>query len=300
MRHQLTVTRGTQTRLMLCEEASRWQSTGAEPLTELKAPRSSSRLLGAEATRNMPPPIRDRHLQQALEAIARLEPQTSKPLPAARPGTAARPSPRARSSRGQRQLPGHRQPAGGRDGHLRAGARRCQRQSRGLTHGPPHHISTRLPSHPHRGRPHPADELTRLTTLPTPDKTEQTESHYGIPKGLKLRDEIARFFKIAQNLWHDFQPCAIARTSTPMTSRCANSWCRCCAMCSASPTLRQAPAWRSAGTTYNIGHAARGGRLPVVCGRSHQGLDDAANASASSTPRPTRPPQSRSCWRRKH
>ena len=37
----------------------------------------------------------------------------------------------------------------------------------------------------------PADELTRLTTLQAPDKTEQTEAHYRIPKGLKLRDEIA-------------------------------------------------------------------------------------------------------------
>ena len=52
----------------------------------------------------------------------------------------------------------------------------------------------------------PADELARLTTLQAPDKTEQTESHYGVPKGLKLRDEIARFWRIAQNLWADLQP----------------------------------------------------------------------------------------------
>lgn len=45
----------------------------------------------------------------------------------------------------------------------------------------------------------PADELARLTTLQAPDKTEQTEPHYGVPKGLKLRDEIARFWRIAQN-----------------------------------------------------------------------------------------------------
>lgn len=43
----------------------------------------------------------------------------------------------------------------------------------------------------------PADEMARLTTLQAPDKTEQTESHYGVPKGLKLRDEIARFWRIA-------------------------------------------------------------------------------------------------------
>ena len=50
----------------------------------------------------------------------------------------------------------------------------------------------------------PAEELSRLTTLATPEATEQTEAHYSIPRGLKLRDEIARSFKIAQNLWQDF------------------------------------------------------------------------------------------------
>ena len=50
----------------------------------------------------------------------------------------------------------------------------------------------------------PAEELSRLTTLATPEATEQTEAHYSIPRGLKLRDEIARSFKIAQSLWQDF------------------------------------------------------------------------------------------------
>lgn len=51
----------------------------------------------------------------------------------------------------------------------------------------------------------PADELARLTALQTPVETEQTDTHYGVPKGLKLRDEIARYWKIAQNLkpWAD-------------------------------------------------------------------------------------------------
>jgi hypothetical protein len=51
----------------------------------------------------------------------------------------------------------------------------------------------------------PAAELARLTTLQTPDQTEQTEGHYRIPKGLKLRDEVARYWKIGQSLWSDFQ-----------------------------------------------------------------------------------------------
>jgi hypothetical protein len=68
MRHQLTVTRGTQTRLMLCEEAVAVAVAGAAPLTVLKADQVRA-LLGTEAARNMPPPIRDRHLQQSLEAL---------------------------------------------------------------------------------------------------------------------------------------------------------------------------------------------------------------------------------------
>ena len=56
----------------------------------------------------------------------------------------------------------------------------------------------------------PAEELSRLTTLAAPEATEQTEAHYAIPRGLKLRDEIARSFKIAQNLWQDF---ALQRTT---------------------------------------------------------------------------------------
>jgi len=51
----------------------------------------------------------------------------------------------------------------------------------------------------------PADELSRLTTLADADKTEQSESHYRVPKGLKLRDEVGRYWKIALNLWVEFQ-----------------------------------------------------------------------------------------------
>ncbi len=37
------------------------------------------------------------------------------------------------------------------------------------------------------------------------DASEQAEADYGIPKGLKLRDEIGRYWKIAQPIWQDFQ-----------------------------------------------------------------------------------------------
>lgn len=72
LRHQLTVTRNTgvesQTRLMLCEETVAVSASGAEPLAELTLAQARH-LLGTEATRNMPPVIRDRHIQQALDTL---------------------------------------------------------------------------------------------------------------------------------------------------------------------------------------------------------------------------------------
>ena len=47
-----------------------------------------------------------------------------------------------------------------------------------------------------------ADFLGRVAHL---QAQEQSEADYDIPKGLKLRDEIGRYWKIAQNLWQDFQ-----------------------------------------------------------------------------------------------
>ncbi|MDO9074117.1 MAG: helicase-related protein [Rubrivivax sp.] len=68
IRHQLTVTHGASTRLLMCEEAVAISASGAEPFVEL-APEQSRRLLGAEATRNLPVALRDRQLQSALDAL---------------------------------------------------------------------------------------------------------------------------------------------------------------------------------------------------------------------------------------
>lgn len=47
-----------------------------------------------------------------------------------------------------------------------------------------------------------ADFLGRVARF---EATGQAEADYDIPKGLKLRDEIGRYWKIALNLWQDFQ-----------------------------------------------------------------------------------------------
>lgn len=68
LRHQLSVTREGHTRLMLCEETVVVCASGTEGLAELSL-NDARTLLGTEAVRNMPPVIRDRHIQQAIESL---------------------------------------------------------------------------------------------------------------------------------------------------------------------------------------------------------------------------------------
>lgn len=74
LRHQLSITRGSQTKLMLCEEtiAVSALSTGAAAVLEHQ---EAQTLLGLDATRNMPSVIRDRHVQQALDALPAWQPE---------------------------------------------------------------------------------------------------------------------------------------------------------------------------------------------------------------------------------
>jgi superfamily II DNA or RNA helicase len=74
IRHQLTVSHGSLTRLLMCEEAVAVATSGSEPFAEL-APDMTRQLLGSEATRNTPAPLRDRHLQFALDAFPVWQPQ---------------------------------------------------------------------------------------------------------------------------------------------------------------------------------------------------------------------------------
>jgi len=45
------------------------------------------------------------------------------------------------------------------------------------------------------------DFLNKIAHL---EASEQGEADYATPRGLKLRDEIGCYWKIALNLWHDF------------------------------------------------------------------------------------------------
>ncbi|HDR9104566.1 TPA: N-6 DNA methylase [Burkholderia vietnamiensis] len=130
----------------------------------------------------------------------------------------------------------------------------------------------------------PADELTRLTLLADPKDTEQTESHYRIAKGLKLRDEIARDFKIALNLWQDFQVLR-QRQDVRLHEVTVREWL--------IPLLRDVLHFHDiarhspievAGHQYNIGHVGSGGRVPLVLAGVDELLDTAADRFGETNP----------------
>lgn len=130
----------------------------------------------------------------------------------------------------------------------------------------------------------PAEELTRLTLLADPKGSEQTEAQYRIAKGLKLRDEIARDFKIALTLWHDFQALR-QRRDVQAHDVTVREWLL--------PLLRdvlhfhdaaRCPAIQHAGHQYAIGHAGTGGRVPLVLAGFDQLLDGAAERFGETNP----------------
>lgn len=130
----------------------------------------------------------------------------------------------------------------------------------------------------------PAEELNRLTLLADPKATEQTEAHYRIAKGLKLRDEIARDFKIALTLWQDFQALR-RRQDVQAHDVTEREWLL--------PLLRdvlhfhdaaRCPAIQHAGHQYAIGHAGTGGRVPLVFAGFDQPLDSAAERFGETNP----------------
>jgi hypothetical protein len=61
------------------------------------------------------------------------------------------------------------------------------------------------------------DFLDKIAHL---EAAEQSEADYDIPRGLKLRDEIGHYWKIAQNRWHDFNA-ARGRTDLDLPPHCS-------------------------------------------------------------------------------
>jgi len=114
------------------------------------------------------------------------------------------------------------------------------------------------------------DFLNKVAHL---DAAEQAETDYDIPRGLKLRDEIGRYWKIAQNLWQDF---SARRGRADVDSHAVT------ARDFLEPFCRQVLGFadmRAVGQValderiFPIGFAAGEGRVPLVFAAHDQGLD---------------------------
>jgi hypothetical protein len=104
----------------------------------------------------------------------------------------------------------------------------------------------------------------------------QSEAEYRVPKGLNLRDEIGRYWRIAQAHWREFD-----------AGRSAGAAARALADRFVPPLLRDSFGFDSlaasapvviADRTYAIGFSALGGRVPVVIAPAGSGVDALASS----------------------
>ncbi|MDY0054983.1 MAG: N-6 DNA methylase [Methyloversatilis sp.] len=104
-------------------------------------------------------------------------------------------------------------------------------------------------------------------------KSDQSETDYDIPRGLKLRDEVGRYWKIAQNLWQDF---SARRERSDVDSHAVTvrdflePFCR---QVLGFADMRPVGQVTLDERIFPIGFAAGEGRVPLVFAAHDQGLD---------------------------
>jgi len=114
------------------------------------------------------------------------------------------------------------------------------------------------------------DFLNKIAHL---DASEQAETDYDTPRGLKLRDEIGRYWKIAQNLWQNFDA---KRARSDLTSQKVTvgeflePFCR---QVLGFNDIRRVGQITRGDRVFPIGYAAGSGRVPLVFAAHDQSLD---------------------------
>ncbi|MGC4122845.1 MAG: hypothetical protein QM765_51390 [Myxococcales bacterium] len=116
------------------------------------------------------------------------------------------------------------------------------------------------------------DWLARVAQLTAGD---QAEADYRVPKGLNLRDEIGRYWRVAQAHWADFAAGASSKAAPHVvaeklvTALLREVFGFTSLAPSAEPQVVE-------GRQYPVGHFALGKRVPVVIAPAAGGLDVAA------------------------
>ena len=100
------------------------------------------------------------------------------------------------------------------------------------------------------------------------DRTPKTADSYACPKGTSLGDEIARFFRIGQAIWRDYDQ-ADAKTIARTAAFARDLLTQCLGF-----TDLQGPVEHREGTRrYRIAWEGKGGRVPVVVAAPVEGSD---------------------------
>ena len=116
----------------------------------------------------------------------------------------------------------------------------------------------------------PAEWLANIAALKA---THQAPSDYGIPKGLNLRDEVGRYWRIAQAHWSEFAH-AREHAEDPhgLASRFVQALLR--DVFGATDLIAHRAPLEVGERLYPLTGTAREGRLPFVIGAAHQRLDE--------------------------
>ena len=115
--------------------------------------------------------------------------------------------------------------------------------------------------------------------------TGQSEADYDIPRGLKLRDEIGRYWKIAQNLWNDFES-ARGRTDLDAHKLTVQDFLEpLCRQVLGMADLKAVGQITLDDRGFPIGYAALDGRLPTVFAAHNRELDKPSSKHGDGTRR---------------
>jgi|SRR5208337_5081517 len=100
------------------------------------------------------------------------------------------------------------------------------------------------------------DIVARLAAF---EANDQSEESYEIPAGLKLRDEIARYYRIGEALWSRFE--ATRGQSVSISERFVLDLLR---QCFGFHSIEPRSITRLGDREFPVRHAALGGRVPIV------------------------------------
>jgi hypothetical protein len=115
---------------------------------------------------------------------------------------------------------------------------------------------------------------TWLTNIAQLKADDQKEADYRVPKGLNLRDEIGRYWRIAQAGWKDFETALNAAKSGADPKSATERWVL-SLLCESLgfSSLQTIPPVELDGRTFPIGHSAINRRVPVVIAAPNIGID---------------------------